>query len=116
MTDIERKESRMELKVVIRGVDDDTELRAFAEEKLGAMLDRFDHAVHSATMRLEDETGPAKHGVDKVCHIEVKLRRGEVRIREVGEEFYATVDVALDRLKAALSREVAKNKHGVGEG
>lgn len=106
----------MDLQVVIRGVDDPNQLRNFAEEKLAATLERFEHAIQSAILRLEDVTGPEKHGVDKECHVEVKLKRGEVRIKELGEEFFAVIDIAMDRLKAAMSREVAKAKHGVGEG
>ena len=67
-------------------------------------------------MRIEDVTGPEKHGVDKQCSIELRLRTGEVRIKEIGDDFHATIDTALDRMKAALSREAAKAKRGVGEG
>lgn len=106
----------MDTKIVIRGVDDTAELRNFADEKLAAGIERFHDHVLGATMRLEDVTGPEKHGVDKLCSIEVRLRKGEVRIKEEGEEFHATIDVALDRMKAALSRETGKAKRGIGEG
>jgi len=106
----------MELKVIARGLDDGANLREFGANKLTGALERFEDRVLTATMRLEDETGPTKHGVDKVCSIEVRLRTGEIHIREVGEEFRATIDKAVDRLKAALSREVGKAKRGVGEG
>jgi len=106
----------MDIKVIIRGVDDATGLREFAEKKLAGAIERFEDRVLSATVRLEDETGPTKHGVDKVCHVEVRLRTGETRIKEVGEDFRATIDTAMDRLKAALSREAGRAKRGVGEG
>jgi ribosome-associated translation inhibitor RaiA len=105
-----------DLKIIIRGVDDATALRTFAEEKLSESLSRFSERVLAATVRLEDVTGPEKGGVDKLCSIEVKLRTGEVRIKEQGEEFPATINLAVDRLRAALSREVSKAKRGIGEG
>jgi ribosomal subunit interface protein len=108
----------MDLQVFVRGASDDEtpELRAFAEEKLAATLDRFADHVLSATVRAEDVTGPTKHGVDKQCSVEVRLRTGEIHIKEQGEDFHATIDTAMDRLKAALSRETAKAKRGIGEG
>lgn len=106
----------MDTKVFIRGVEKPSDLRAFAEEKLAGALERFADRVLNATMRIEDVTGPEKHGVDKQCSIELRLRTGEVRIKEIGDDFHATIDTALDRMKAALSREAAKAKRGVGEG
>lgn len=106
----------METRVYIRGVEEPGSLREFAQEKLGQALERFQDRVLSATMRLEDVTGPDKGGIDKLCSVEVKLRTGEVRIKEQGEDFYATIDIAIDRLKTALSREVGRTKRGVGEG
>jgi ribosomal subunit interface protein len=102
--------------IFIRGVEQDGQLRTFTEEKLTRTVERFEDHILSATVRVEDETGPAKHGVDKICRIDIKLRTGDIHIKEQGEEFHATISVALDRLKAVLSRETAKAKRGVGEG
>ena len=106
----------MDLKVFVRGVENGSDLRGFGEEKLANGLERFESSVLNATMRIEDVTGPEKHGVDKRCSIEIKLRGGEVHIKELGEDFYATIDVAIDRMKAVVSKEVAKSKKGIGEG
>ena len=106
----------MDIQIVIRGVDDDTNLRRFAEEKIDKALERFEKYIINVTVRLEDVTGPDKGGVDKQCGIEVKLRMGEVRIKERGEDFKATTNIALDRLKVAMGRETAKAKRGIGEG
>jgi ribosome-associated translation inhibitor RaiA len=54
--------------------------------------------------------------VDKRCHIAIKLRNNEIVIKENGEDFHATIDKAVDRMRATLSRETAKAKHGIGEG
>lgn len=105
-----------EMQIVIRGVEDPAGLRGFAEERLAEGLARFEERVLTAVMRLEDVTGPEKGGVDKLCSIEVRLRTGEVRIKERGEEFHATINTAIDRLRSALGREVSRAKRGVGEG
>ncbi|MBN2445345.1 MAG: HPF/RaiA family ribosome-associated protein [Phycisphaerae bacterium] len=106
----------MAMQVFVRGVEDGTGLRQFAEEKLEKSLERFHDHVLDATVRLEDVTGPDKHGIDKLCHIDVRLRSGEVRIKEQGDDFHVTLNTALDRMRAGLSREVAKAKRGIGEG
>jgi ribosomal subunit interface protein len=106
----------MDIHVFVRGVEQPAELRSFARDKLASVLERFDHSVLNATLRLEDITGPAKGGVDKSCNVEVHLRTGEIRIKERGEDFHATINTAMDRLRAALSREVSRAKRGVGEG
>ncbi|MGD8450202.1 MAG: HPF/RaiA family ribosome-associated protein [Phycisphaerae bacterium] len=106
----------MDMHIVIRNVEDGGELRHYAEEHLSHALERFEDRILTTTMRLEDVTGPDKGGVDKQCSIEVRLRTGEVRIKETGDDFFATISTALDRLKAAISRETAKAKRGIGEG
>jgi ribosomal subunit interface protein len=106
----------MNIQVFVRGVEQPADLRSFAQEKLTSVLERFNHSVHNATLRLEDVTGPEKGGVDKACSVEVRLRTGEIRIKERGDDFQATINAAMDRLRAALSREVARGKRGVGEG
>ena len=102
----------MDLRIIIRGVEQDAELRRYAEDKITKGLARFEKYILDAMVRLQDETGMAKGGVDKACSIEVKLRRGEVRIKEQGDDFVSTIHAALDRCKAALSREAAKAKRG----
>ncbi len=107
----------MDIQIVIRGVEDNGgNLRAFAEDKLNHLIERFQDHVLGVTMRIEDVTGPEKHGVDKRCSIDMKLRTTDVHLKEQGEDFHATIDVAMDRLKAVVSREVGKAKHGIGEG
>ena len=93
------------------------ELQAPVRGRGAGGLQRHAHIIQRVTVRLEDETGPQKDGVDKVCSIELKLHRGaDVRIRELGEDFEAVIDVALDRARTALGRVVSRTKRGVGEG
>jgi ribosome-associated translation inhibitor RaiA len=106
----------MDLRLFIRGVERPAELREQARERVRSGLRRFAARILSATVRLEDETGPQKSRIDKVCQIELRLRSGVIRIREVGQNFRAVIDVALDRVRGALSRQVGRAKRGVGEG
>ncbi len=106
----------MDIQLIVRGVPEDGELRAFFEERFDRVVSRFEDRIQNAVVRLEDVTGPEKHGVDKLCSIELKLKTGEIRIKEQGEEFHPTISKALDRVRAALSREVSRAKHGIGEG
>ena len=106
----------MKMQIVIRNVDQQRELRNFAEDRLAKALDRFEDAIIDATMRLEDVTGPDKGGIDKLCSVTVRLRTGDVLIKESGDDFRATINTALDRLKAALGRKRGRAKRGIGEG
>lgn len=108
----------MDVQIVVRGVEDDkvASVREYADEKLRHALDRFEERVLSATVRVEDVTGPEKQGVDKQCKIDVRMRGSELHIDELGDNFTGVINTAMDRLRAAMSREVAKNKRGIGEG
>jgi len=108
----------MDLQITIKGIDDKTGLRILAEECVAAALDRFSDRIHDARVLLEDETGPHKQVVDKRCRIEVRLKHGgePVVIDETGTDLLASLAVALDRLKAAMSRKVGKAKRGIGAG
>lgn len=107
----------MDMRIFVKGVRNKDELRELAEERVGRGLERFLKRIQGVSVRVEDETGPRKKGVDKVCAIEVDLRHGgQVRVREVGDDLRAVIDLALSRVKAALGREVSKRKRGVGEG
>jgi ribosome-associated translation inhibitor RaiA len=106
----------MELKIIIRGVENGASLRELAEKKFTAGLNRYSKAIRAATVRLTDETGPRKHKDDKRCAVELDVRGGPIRINEVTSDFAASIAKALDRARAALSRSVSKSKRGVAEG
>jgi len=106
----------MTVMVFVRGVNEASELRDRVKEVVCSSLKRFAPRIQKATVRVEDETGPARDRTDKVCSISLKLRDGEVRVRKVGDSFSEVVAVALDRIRAALSRHLNRNKRGVGEG
>jgi ribosomal subunit interface protein len=107
----------VETQIVIRNAEHSNGLRTFAQEKLAETLARFEHNVLTAVMRLEDITGPAKETArDKLCNLHVKLRTGDIVIKEEDSDFHVAINVAMDRLKSQLSREVGRMKRGVAEG
>lgn len=107
----------MDLQIVIRGVESSgAALRQLAEERIAGGLARYEAHIQRAVVRLEDETGPEKHTIDKVCALEIVTRGGDVRIREVAADFASAIDGALDRARTALGRQVSRDKRGVGEG
>ena len=107
----------MNLRIAIKGIDDKVTLRTQAAERVAATLDRFQDRIGNARVLLEDVTGPHKQVVDKRCRIDVRLKRGgELTIDEMGTDVFASLALALDRLKAAISRKVSRTKRGVGAG
>ncbi len=107
----------MDVSVTMKGIDDSSALRSQAEERLRSALDRFQSRVRNVSILLEDVTGPHKQTVDKRCRISVWLAHGgELTIDEVGADAFASLAVALDRLKASISREIGRKKRGVGAG
>ncbi len=106
----------MNLKVLVRGAGNGAGIRAYAEERVATALRRYTKEIRSATVRLVDETGPRKQKDDKICAIELKLRGAAIRISETSDDFKASLALALDRVRAALSRQLSKRKRGVGEG
>jgi hypothetical protein len=107
----------MDLRIAIKGIDDRAALRGQAAERVTATLARFQARIRNARVLLEDVTGPHKQVVDKRCRIDVRLKRGgELTIDEIGKDVFASLAVALDRLKGAMSRKVGRTKLGVGAG
>jgi ribosome-associated translation inhibitor RaiA len=106
----------MELKVIVRGARDGGAIRELAQKRVTTALRRHSKEIRSAMVRLVDETGPRKHGNDKFCSIELELRGGPIRISEVSDDFKVSLSLALNRVRASLSRMLSKRKRGIGEG
>jgi hypothetical protein len=107
----------MDLRVTIKRIEDRTRLRSQAETRVASSLRRFRDRIGRVAVFLEDVTGPHKQVVDKRCRISVRLRRGgALLIEDVRADAFDALAVALDRLKAALSRKAGEMKRGVGSG
>lgn len=106
----------MEVKVIVRGVEDPSTVRGYAQKRVETALKRHSGDISTATVRLIDDTGPRKEKDDKVCSIELAMRGAPVRVREVSNDFKTSVSLALDRVRAVLSREKGRRKRGIGAG
>ncbi len=107
----------MNLRITVKGLGDKAGLRAHAEERVGRTLGRFAGDIVGVTVLLEDVTGPRKHTVDKRCRIGVRMRAGgELMIDEMSDDILGSLALALERLKAAMSRKAGRSKRGVGAG
>ena len=106
----------MELKVIVRGVEDPSSVRSHAHRRVETALRRYAAKILTATVRLTDETGPRKEKDDKVCAIDLKLRTESIRVKEISTDFKTSISLALNRIRAVLSRNLGKTKRGVGAG
>lgn len=106
----------MEVKVIVRGVEFPSSVRAYARRRVETGLRRYAARILTATVRLTDETGPRKEKVDKICAIDLKLRTKNIRVKEVSADFRASISLALNRIRATLGRSIGKSKRGIGAG
>lgn len=107
----------MDMRITIRELPGKDELRAYAQERLDSALSRFEERIRKVAVWLEDVSGGDRSGADKLARIQLALKpNGEVIIEEVGDKIHAAFSLALDRLKAAMGRQVGKTKRGVGRG
>lgn len=83
-------------------------LRKRATERVNAALARFGDAVRSVEVRIADENA-AKGGVDKRCRLLAHVVGHEpVLIDQRHADYYAAIDAAVDRLKAAVGRRLRR--------
>jgi len=107
----------MNLHVAVRGIANKASLRDQAAQRGAATLERFQDRIRDVSVLLEDVTGAHKHVVDQRCRIDVRLRRGgELVIDQTDSNVLASLALALDRLKAVISRKVSRVKRGIGAG
>ena len=106
----------MEVKVIVRGVEDAASVRGHAQKRVETALKRYAGEIAKATVRLIDETGPRKEKDDKVCSIELTVKGAPVRVREVSNDFKTSISLALGRVRTVLSREMGRRKRGIGAG
>jgi putative sigma-54 modulation protein len=78
----------------------------YVERRIAFALGRFEDAIHSVAVRLEDTNGP-RGGVDKLCRMRVRLvaRRPPI----IAEALESEVRVAIDTAAETASRAVARD-------
>ncbi len=85
-------------------------VRAAIEEKLEAVLGRFEQRIVRAEVWVVDVNGP-RGGPDKRCRMRVKLRpRGRLYIQETDSDVTVAADRALERLVIALNRSLERRR------
>ena len=83
-------------------------LRGVIKEKVVSVLARMEKHVSRISVYMADQNGP-RGGVDKVCRILVKLRRGgEIPVEDRGARWYYALSGAADRLRSSIRRRLAK--------
>jgi hypothetical protein len=90
--------------VVTRGLPAGEKLLAFTQRRFAYSLGRFGARLRDAHVWLEDVNG-LRHGVDKRCRIELRLRpRGRVTVTAEAANEYAAVTRAVKRCAVVLDR------------
>jgi putative sigma-54 modulation protein len=85
-------------------------LRNYTKRNLRMALSGAMGHINEIQVRLSDINGP-RGGVDKLCGIRVVLRRvGVVFVRANSGDAYSAVDMAAQRLRSALGRQIGRRR------
>lgn len=80
----------------------------YARDKVTTKLQKHRRFIQDVTVWFRDVNG-TKHGVDKSCHIEVRLNGLEpINVQETHEDLRAVLDLCIDRIEMAVERHVDK--------
>src|SRR4051794_21722689 len=86
-------------------------IRDHVLRRMEAGLNPYQHRVGRVVVRLEDVNGPHRGGRDMQCTVDVGLvPRGTVLVRQMGEDMYAAISQAADRVKVAVGKKLER-KH-----
>ena len=81
-------------------------LKKNAERRLHFATDRFERHIRDVGVVLRDVNGP-NGGIDKVCRVIAKLRRGgRLEVEEKRASFMAAISAAAKRLRRLLARRI----------
>jgi putative sigma-54 modulation protein len=102
------KEEAMKVHVRCTGVEHSQSLVVHATRKIHQHLSRFGHRLSGVDARLSDVNGP-HGGRDKRCLVIANgPGLGVLCTEELHEDFYASVDRALDRLAQTIGRSIER--------
>jgi ribosomal subunit interface protein len=103
-------EEAMKVHVRCTGIEHSQSLVEHTERKIHQHLSRFGHRLSSVDARLSDVNGP-RGGCDKRCLVVAHgSGLGFLRVEEVQEDFYGSVDRALARLAQSIGRSIARTR------
>lgn len=78
-------------------------------------LDRFEHVIHEADIRLVDINGP-KGGVDKCCKARLCLHpRGIIVVKAEASSLIDAANEACDKARRAIAKRLDKKRRGPGQ-
>ena len=100
----------MKIEVRFRGLESSEAVRAQVERRAHFQLSRFSSEVKSLVVRVSDVNGP-KGGVDKRCHVTARgPSLAAVTIEEMSGDVHSAIDVALERVARAVTRELQRTR------
>jgi ribosome-associated translation inhibitor RaiA len=80
----------------------------YTEDKIAARLQKFGARLTGVVVHVKDVNG-VRGGEGLVCHMEARLARLEpVNVEERDDDLREALDLALDRLEAAVARHVGR--------
>jgi ribosome-associated translation inhibitor RaiA len=80
----------------------------YTEDKIAARLQKFSPRLMGVVVHIKDVNG-TRGGEGLVVHMEARLARLEpVNVEERDDDLREAIDVALDRLEAAIARQVGR--------
>jgi putative sigma-54 modulation protein len=100
------------MRIHIRGrnLNVSDEQGAHIERRVIFALGRFGEEVDSVEVSVVDVNGP-RGGIDKCCHMSVRLASGgAVRVEEAGEALEGVVDGAADRMSRSVGRALERGR------
>ena len=90
------------------GVDLEHSQIEHTERRLAFALSRFSSRILKTIVYLADDNGP-KGGVDKSCHVLVRLRGGrEVIAKVVDTDWKVAIDRAISRIGHSIRRQLQR--------
>ena len=98
----------MRLDVHAQGIPLTERLRAHIDRQVQFALSAFGSRIRHVRVQLRDLNGP-RGGEDVHCQIQARLEpRGDVIIKETRADSFGAVARATDRVKQAVSRQLAR--------
>ncbi len=94
--------------MTIHGINSEA-ITAHTVARFTAALDQHQAHVKDVQIRLDDENGPKGGKDDQRCRVVVRLDiGGEIVVDERGQDLYAVISSAADRVKQAAGRQLHK--------
>ena len=100
----------MELSIRAIEISPTPALAGHVQDRLEAALNQYGQRVGRVVVQLRDINGP-RGGADKCCQLKVDLPgAGSVLVKQTGEDLYAAVSHAADRVKVAVGRKLSRRR------